>query len=391
MKELIDRRTRTSKHFDLGNGMSRVVAYTSPIHYKDDQGNWENIDRNITKKKAWEFVNAATKNTFRSYFEDETDPDNRHLVSVEVVGENGKEYWVNYKLHGATPTSCEPIGDSYIFTECFDGVDVSYKVVDDYLKEDIILNKKQDRSEFVFTLKMGGLTVEDVAGDIIFKDDATGATVFYLDKPFMVDSLGVRNNSVGYSLREQDGFTALVVTVDDTSFLEQANYPIIIDPTVVMEGSGSNVILATNDNNAGWVFNNTNKTVFGGYYSSVYLYASALYFKDFDFIKQENKDKVIEISKVTLSLRNYAIYSAKGRLVLSNLSSPLATGTVSNVNDKFYDNYGFSAGGQIDVDLTDNIKNIGIYNFLATTFYLLTQGLLLRRCKYLRLLAYSLQ
>jgi len=48
--ELTDRREESVKHFQLNDGSIIAVQYASPVHRKDDQNNWEDIDNRLQEK-----------------------------------------------------------------------------------------------------------------------------------------------------------------------------------------------------------------------------------------------------------------------------------------------------------------------------------------------------
>ena len=41
-------RTQTQKHFRLSDGSFLAVSYGVPVHYRDDRGNWQEIDNTLT-------------------------------------------------------------------------------------------------------------------------------------------------------------------------------------------------------------------------------------------------------------------------------------------------------------------------------------------------------
>lgn len=44
-------RTQTSKTFNNSNGTYTTEIYEAPIHFKDNKGNWKDIDNGLQKKK----------------------------------------------------------------------------------------------------------------------------------------------------------------------------------------------------------------------------------------------------------------------------------------------------------------------------------------------------
>ena len=61
VKELIEKRTANSETFLLSNGTYQAVVYSGPIHYKDANGAWQNIDTKLSKGSTdGEFRSTAT-------------------------------------------------------------------------------------------------------------------------------------------------------------------------------------------------------------------------------------------------------------------------------------------------------------------------------------------
>ena len=48
VKELLQKRTENSETFLLSNGTYKAVVYSGPIHYKDANGAWQNIDTKLS-------------------------------------------------------------------------------------------------------------------------------------------------------------------------------------------------------------------------------------------------------------------------------------------------------------------------------------------------------
>ncbi len=48
--EIISARTENSEHFKMTDGKILAHVYTMPIHFKDDKGNWKQIDTALKPK-----------------------------------------------------------------------------------------------------------------------------------------------------------------------------------------------------------------------------------------------------------------------------------------------------------------------------------------------------
>jgi len=236
MKELIEKRTPFSKVYDKGDKIVKEI-YSYPVHYKTEEGKYEEVDCTIREIKAWEFTNGNYTNHYRSYFGDSTDSENPHLFGVEIEG-GGKSRWLNLKLKGANPRHTSVEDNRVLFKECFGGpVDVEYILLPEKVKENIVIHEDTGIRSFLFTIKSDGviLSVEDEK--IYVKDSDTGETLWVLDKPFMEDAAGEVSYGVRYAVGHDGEFQTVSIDVEDETFMTTAQYPVIIDPVVELDYS----------------------------------------------------------------------------------------------------------------------------------------------------------
>ncbi len=116
--------------------------------------------------------------------------------------------------------------------------DTAYKYISNHdgIKEEIVLNKKPESNVFSFEIKAEGLKLEKTEYDrtIRFIDKKADRQVAYIDEPNIKDKTGKTSYSeVAYELEKtaEDKYELRVVA--DKEYLEKAQYPIVIDPTVV--------------------------------------------------------------------------------------------------------------------------------------------------------------
>lgn len=267
--EVISKRDMFTKHYDLGNGKFQAVLHSYPVHYNDN-GEWKDIDLNIKDMQVWEFTHGVVENLYHAYFNDTTSG-NIHLISFEFINKNGVARWVNYKLKDALPDNYSVDSNKLTYHNCFPNIDAEYLVVEKKLKENIILKQKPDMTEFVFTLKMDGVKLELTDnGDVIFYDVDTNEELWKLDKPYMKDINDNINYGVEYSLGNDGEFDTLKLKITDINFLDNAIYPIIIDPTTTIQGD--NIFQDTYTDSFLSNANFGNNTILKIYYYSVYDY-----------------------------------------------------------------------------------------------------------------------
>lgn len=261
MREITELRNDIyTKHYDQGGGKIRAVIHPEPVHCLNNEGEFEDIDLAVVPEDNWEFSLSSTKNPLRSYFLDTQDPNNPLLVGVESIDENQVSRWVNLKLVsvGELPqydvngnessNALQSIisevetsvnGNEVIFSGFHPNVEVKYDVLAGKLKESIIINAPLDELShysFTFTLKMGGVRLQHSEGELIFVNDETGEKVWGIEPIFAEDSAGNKTYNIATHIhtREYRGneFEALTIEITDKEFLDNATYPIFIDPTV---------------------------------------------------------------------------------------------------------------------------------------------------------------
>lgn len=118
-------------------------------------------------------------------------------------------------------------------------IEVKYTVLDDRIKEDIILKAPPETNTFTFDFDVTGLAmVRSPDGYHFF--DAAGDEIFWLQEP-TVKSL----NSVAGTATLTISDSKMHLTVDQ-DFLDKAFYPVTIDPTIVGTSSSSAATAYTN-------------------------------------------------------------------------------------------------------------------------------------------------
>ena len=116
--------------------------------------------------------------------------------------------------------------------------DTAYKYISNHdgVKEEIVLNKKPEDNVFSFEIKAEGLKLEKTEYDrtIRFIDKKTKKQIAYIDEPNIKDKTGkISYSEVTYELEKtaEDKYELRVVA--DKEYLKKAQYPVVIDPTVI--------------------------------------------------------------------------------------------------------------------------------------------------------------
>jgi hypothetical protein len=217
----------------------QIVAeiHGRPINYSVD-GGFEVCELELIPEQNWEFEYVNRTNNFTSYFNDRTDLQNPTLASFEIINSRGVARWINYKMCGVVGTSQGiPEGNTITYSDVFPEIDLRYIVDTWRLKEDIIIKQPMEYYSYKFTLKLDPNVVlaQQEDGSIDFIDIETQERLWGIGIPYAKDSAGKTTWNVNYTLGTETyndiEYASIEVVIEDTEFIQNAVFPIVIDPT----------------------------------------------------------------------------------------------------------------------------------------------------------------
>lgn len=237
MSEILSLRKVNEKHYKLDRLRRKVLIYSAPVHYKDTNDIWQDIDLNLENIENWETEYCIEKNSFKAYFNDITDPDNLTLASFDVAGR-----WINYKMVDAIPSSFGISEGKVKYIEVFEGVDLEYVIDSKKLKENIIIKTIEGiRSSYEFSVKKdSGLSLRANQDKSISFINEDGQEVFRIKAPYMEDAAGEISNDVEYYISQVEYNGVLydsILVAPDQEWLNDTErvFPIYIDPTTTID------------------------------------------------------------------------------------------------------------------------------------------------------------
>ncbi|MGH9222546.1 MAG: DNRLRE domain-containing protein [Acidimicrobiales bacterium] len=246
-EELVDRRTANSKTF-VGDqpGQLRTALYDGPVHFKDAQGRWADIDESLVA--ARDGRRHAAANAFDlSVASSSTD------VAVARLAIDDK-HSVGFSLDGAAKVTAKADGRSVTYPGVRRDTDVRLTSQASGLKEELILASPAAPDRFVFPLELKGLTASlNDAGDVVYRDE-TGVERARTPHGFMTDSnVDPRSDEapmslgVTYSLIPWGTGTALEVRLDRAWLDDPARiYPVVVDPEIHNAAWGDDTYVMSN-------------------------------------------------------------------------------------------------------------------------------------------------
>ncbi|WP_338651841.1 hypothetical protein [Lysinibacillus sp. Y5S-8] len=267
--EVVGERTQTSKTFNNSDGTYTTEIYETPIHFKDNKGNWKDIDNDLQKKKnngKGQFENKANNFavTFDEKIEEETNnvqvADNQYNLNIGL-----KEMEQKGEIIPAKEVIGVATDNQIQYQNVFDNISTTYSVGENFVKEDIIINKKPEKGipqTFSYQLSLESLTYEQINNQIHLKDAKTGELVYVIEAPFMYDaykpagfqsidgtiSIPEEAKSYNISLKtRKENNTLWIDLTPDTAWLQDTKrqYPIVIDPTIVRIQGNSKMVDTT--------------------------------------------------------------------------------------------------------------------------------------------------
>lgn len=268
-KELVNKRTLTSKQFLMDDGMIMVQNYGVPIHYSDGE-NYKEIDNTLVQKTETAggqyFENKANsfkarlcnnlsqencisieKNGFKLSFtidghDGETVKSSKgdliktadlsdELVKLDKVKNSDAVDYTEKQLK--TPVQPNVNDSTLRYERVFSDVNFEYSVNSLGIKEDIIVNRPLNNYVFTFTITAPEMTfVLSEEGNIIAYSEA--GAVFSIPAPNMTDANGVYSEDVHYSLANSEDGTYSLRVIPNDSWMndEERSFPVRIDSAV---------------------------------------------------------------------------------------------------------------------------------------------------------------
>lgn len=234
--EIIEKRKPREKHFLQENGDILAVVYSDDVHYLKN-GKYEEIDNQLIEDKDG-YYNA--KNSYKVHF-------NKNINNSIMKLEKDNHY-LDIRLMRDNPvrntmvlTHSKDIFEEVRYNNVINNIDFNYKVLPTKVKEEIIINNKEDlpsKIEFIINSDLSFCLNEDRSISA-FKDKKE---YFKIEAPYMTDSRGTVNNNIYYNLSNIGNEYKLDLIMDDLWLKsEDILFPITIDPTITNYSIDNNV------------------------------------------------------------------------------------------------------------------------------------------------------
>ena len=253
-REIVERRTANAKHFDLGQGRRQAVIFASPVHYKNAKGAWEEIDNRLVEKtdaKGRRRLETKAGQFRARFFED---ANGESLASMKSGGTefawtypgaaSVKPVHVKKALRRSFDTELsrrmkvtDRLHDDVTYESLFPGMSVRLTADELGVKEDIILENKAALRHAVLKLPQAFEYVKNADESVsVLKNGEIKLTI---SAPFTYDA-NMTPIPTRVSLTAADSAALLRYEIDEND-LENAVFPVTIDPRVSFSGMGDHI------------------------------------------------------------------------------------------------------------------------------------------------------
>lgn len=230
--ELINKRKRNEKHFLQEDGTIVAKIYGDDVHYLKN-GKYEEIDNTLVEDGD-SYTNKS--NDYKIHFEKKS---KNSLMNLEK-----ESHYLNIKLKEANEIQISKrkgiskLMEEVSYDNIYDGIDIEYKTLPTKVKETIVLHHKPV-DNMIFTVDTN-LTLELEKGYILAKENNN--TIFTIEKPYMEDSNGIRNDNIYYEIKQNNGKYEIELVLDKEWLNSNDTvYPVYIDPTISNNSQNGNV------------------------------------------------------------------------------------------------------------------------------------------------------
>ena len=235
-RELKSRRTRSSKTYSLGNGMYQAVIYPDAVHYRNEKGEWEDIDHTLAQENGAFCDHSGDLAVKLAPGGCITLTKGEHSLSwqiagaadVEAAAENAKAPFLRHNKDRRTE-------NKVVYADIFPDVDFVCDLAANRFKDTLIFKKPEALRPVEFVIHAEGLVLrQSPSGAVVAMRDTT--PIFRLPAPCVVDENGAPiPGSARAVLTQISAADWRLVCEVDAEYAASASYPIRLDPVVETE------------------------------------------------------------------------------------------------------------------------------------------------------------
>lgn len=210
--------------------------YTNPINFFNESSNsFEPIDISVVKTSLDGFLFKNVRNNVKTFFGSNGEV-SFNKNSLNFFSNPVDQYFSSINFDSNVTVS----GNSIVYSDFYDDVDLRYQVFNGFVSEEFVLKKAIDLKnisiDIVFEEPVSFRYRSD--GSLSFYDKESGTSLFVIDKPFMWEEYNPRivSYDLFYDVEKINNLTFRinkVFTDEGIDWLNNADrsYPVVVDPT----------------------------------------------------------------------------------------------------------------------------------------------------------------
>ena len=207
VKEIVDKREEKAKYFELDNNQIMKVDYSVAIHKLDENGNWQDA----FNKKCKNFVKFNMGGLTISRDDYEISVSHEDALYGELVDVNSEHK---------------------IYKNIYENTDLEYKLSENKLEENLILNSVHSPKEFVFNYSLNGLTANQISAKTIELLNENQKCVYTISAPKMFDATNAVSEDLSLEILKSQENKLKVKMICDKNWIESSDraFPVVVDP-----------------------------------------------------------------------------------------------------------------------------------------------------------------
>lgn len=250
IEEVQSKRTANSKTFLKSDGTFEVYYFEDVINYLDDSGDWIEIDNTLVDDGT-SYIN--TNNIYSLQLP-------KNLSESSKIRFSMNDYQIDWSIpdiNTSYVTTSEPVDISFmpkttgfaLYNQVFPNVNLEYILKGNEVKENIILTNYQENFSFEIDYTVAGLNLSNDNGKLMFSDENNNV-IMYFNNLYMYDINYNESSDIEVNYVQIDESTYKVTIYPNDEWLQHADYPVVIDPSIVLSTSNSSMSYKTLSNNS---------------------------------------------------------------------------------------------------------------------------------------------
>ena len=264
LTEVEEEREEDSKTFLMSDGTFMVAQYGTPVHYEDENKEWQEIDNSLMAETA----RSSSSDSEDGYTTTEKSGNrdrikfSKKLKEGKTVSIKNTDFPISWGIKDAAKQTVQVVdigekeskdwNDKFLmvdtgsqllrYADIFEGVDAEYIIQSEGVKENIILKEKGTKTSFEIVYDIGKLTPVQTDEQTIQLMDGE-EMIYQIRAPYMEDAEGQMSDELTLSMEQTKKKEIVVTMIADEAWLSEEGrvYPVTLDPTILTERTRSTV------------------------------------------------------------------------------------------------------------------------------------------------------